>query len=608
MSNQFLRRAGAFALAFVGVLASASLAAAAVVPTVVGDDNTINSNCTLREAIRSINEKKKIDACNWVAGETAVYLGGVTYTISSALGTIPITATSINILGAGHRVTAINMQGAAKELFTITPTAAGGAAFINDLTLRNSTTTGIRLGTNAQVSLNKVKISQMGSTFSSGACIAVDAGTLYLDNSEIADCRGTGLKIAAGGVATVQQSTITRSYGERGGAIQNGGTLYLDRSTLGNNEATAYGGAILNLGTATVYGSTIAYNKSGTSNIASGAIHNSVGGTITIEGSIIANNSAPVSTQQANCYLASPSWPVTSRGYNVIGEAAGYTCGTGVATDVVGNPKLRRASGNSPGAAGGVGSVYVPEASSVAVRKIPVAHSVCRARDQRGVIRTRRNQCDIGAVNRIDALMVVGVPQPPGDYMVSGHLFGMGADISTVADTAVTAESTIGMALVVISESVTSGNVNSKLRNVAVPILNLEPLLADDLRMTGPTQGTDYDLQSGNRVTMVGDRGTALGVPHRFGVVDGTVTVTSSDQSMGWTKVPSGTSPAISAVFHTATARKMLMTYWTGYTMYGGFTAPALRVSFFATVAACSALTLDGQALLLEVMVWAAGA
>ena len=54
-----------------------------------------------------------------------------------------------------------------------------------------------------------------------------------------------------------------------------------------------------------------------------------------------------------------------------------------------------------------------------------------------------------------------------------------------------------GKSLVIISNSVTSGNVNTKFRNVPVPVLNWEPALFDDLHMTGLTSGMHYGDQSG---------------------------------------------------------------------------------------------------------------
>src|SRR5882757_1692000 len=94
----------------VAVVLAAGGTAWAVAPTVGADDNATNGNCTLREAIRSVNEQKKIDACNWTSGDTKVYLAAKTYQISSAagLGSITVTAPTISILGAGHRVSTID--------------------------------------------------------------------------------------------------------------------------------------------------------------------------------------------------------------------------------------------------------------------------------------------------------------------------------------------------------------------------------------------------------------------------------------------------------------------------------------------------------------------
>src|SRR5690349_17762980 len=72
------------------------------------------------------------------------------------------------------------------------------------------------------------------------------------------------------------------------------------------------------------------------------------------------------------------------------------------------------------------------------------------------------------------------------------HLTSLGYTVVVRTDKEVLATDAVGKNLVIISESVLSTNVNTKLRNVAVPLLTWEGWVLDDLRMTGPVAYTDY--------------------------------------------------------------------------------------------------------------------
>jgi hypothetical protein len=76
--------------------------------------------------------------------------------------------------------------------------------------------------------------------------------------------------------------------------------------------------------------------------------------------------------------------------------------------------------------------------------------------------------------------------------------------------------------------------VNTKFRDTARPILNLEPYLVDDLKMTAPTADTDYGLIISTGLVMTGVRGPTLAVPNRFGIIDIAVSnILGSNQNMG---------------------------------------------------------------------------
>ncbi len=91
-------------------------------------------------------------------------------------------------------------------------------------------------------------------------------------------------------------------------------------------------------------------------------------------------------------------------------------------------------------------------------------------------------------------ILFVGSNRPllPRDEPLVTHLTSLGYTVVVRTDKEVLISDVVGKNLVIISESVLSTNVNTKLRNVAVPLLTWEGWVLDDLRMTGPVAYTDY--------------------------------------------------------------------------------------------------------------------
>jgi hypothetical protein len=94
-----------------------------------------------------------------------------------------------------------------------------------------------------------------------------------------------------------------------------------------------------------------------------------------------------------------------------------------------------------------------------------------------------------------DVLYVVGsTTLSTSDQAVYNRLTGtLGLTVDTVTGSAVTSAmaTAAGRKLVLISETVTSTDVNTKLTSASIPIVNYEPALFDDLGMTGAAFGTD---------------------------------------------------------------------------------------------------------------------
>ena len=225
-----------------------------------------------------------------------------------------------------------------------------------------------------------------------------------------------GMAPFSGSVFTIQKgvkaviAALNIRYGdaEKGGGINNSGTLLLAGVTLYQNRAT-YAGAIYNSGTLTVTQSTLTDNSASYGNIFNG-IYSDTGGKVAITHSTLANDgqnlhnpdgsmtvgSSIIDTRQ--CFESN----ATSLGYNLVSNSNG-DCFTLTGTDQIGDAQLGPLRDN-----GGPTLTRDPSAASPAVDKVP--QSVCASAqmleqlllttpvDQRMRTRPVGPLCDIGAV------------------------------------------------------------------------------------------------------------------------------------------------------------------------------------------------------------------
>ena len=111
----------------------------------------------------------------------------------------------------------------------------------------------------------------------------MNEGHLTLSNVWVTASQG-GVKNSIGGTLAIEGSTISDNFGSTGGGVDNRGQLVVENSTISSNNA-ATGGGLYNDGSAILRFATIADNLAKSS----GGIHNDVGGTLTIESSIVSN-------------------------------------------------------------------------------------------------------------------------------------------------------------------------------------------------------------------------------------------------------------------------------------------------------------------------------
>ncbi len=204
-----------------------------------------------------------------------------------------------------------------------------------------------------------------------------------------------------------------------------------------------------------------------------------------------------------------------------------------------------------------------------------------------------------GPTAKPSVLFVVGAnPLSAADTAIQSHLTGKGYDVTLILDSASVA--TVTETLVLISRSVGSGNVGTKYRNVAKPVLVNEPnLFASDMGFvsgstgtsgsTGATPGADsVDVQAAAGALAAGLSGTTK------------VFNTAQDVTYG---VPSATAILVAAL--PGQTKYPIFAYETGAQM-SGLAAPARRMGFFLSGTAATSLTANGWLLFDAAIAWLA--
>ncbi len=176
-----------------------------------------------------------------------------------------------------------------------------------------------------------------------------------------------------------------------------------------------------------------------------------------------------------------------------------------------------------------------------------------------------------------------------------------GYQVRVVSASAVQAADANGTNLVVISESTQSSDVASRLTNVAVPILCLEPALFDDLKMTAGGWQNDMgeELQQTEIVIIDGVHPLSAG----FSGSD-PLTVTTAASKFLWGRP--GANAAKVAAMCTDSTKIGIFAYEAGASMVG-LTAPAKRVGWFAGRDTPANFNDNAWALFDAAVLWAGG-
>lgn len=235
-----------------------------------------NSQIVTSSLDNGANGTLRTEIAQAIPGTIITFLPGITnITLTGGMITID---KSITITGNGLLTTVIN-GGASSRIFNIT----SGTVILNDVELTNGAADnggGIQI-TNADLSLNAVRISSCvanGTSGSGGAIYVGTNATLTALNSTITTNRANR---AGGGIETVAGTTITLTNVD---LLSNNAGLPPATAAPGNGGALHISGA----GTATIVGGLVNMNNAAAEG---GGLWNG-SGTMNITGTIISNNSA----------------------------------------------------------------------------------------------------------------------------------------------------------------------------------------------------------------------------------------------------------------------------------------------------------------------------
>lgn len=219
--------------------------------------------CSIGTAVERANEAPTTDAVE-------IKLAGGAYEVTGAAPTdLPITFAGPRLTlepeSAGAMPILDGGEGATNRVLSVD---AASTVTIDGLTIENGNTAGLGGGIENKGALTVRDSTFTGNTGSNGGAIANIAGaTLTVEDSTLsgntAVSVGGGAIIALGTVTVERSALIGNHVPINGGAInvQPGGSLTVVASTLSGNVSGSLGGAISNLGTLYVVGSTIVGNS-----------------------------------------------------------------------------------------------------------------------------------------------------------------------------------------------------------------------------------------------------------------------------------------------------------------------------------------------------------
>jgi hypothetical protein len=283
---------------------------------------------------------------------------------------------------------------------------AGGGGIWNERTLRMNASV---------ISDNHTKGRGGGlrsSTYVNEEVVLVRATTIQ-NNTAVRE--GGGLSLSGNGSVQIVGSTLSNNQtsGDGGGILNEHAQVAVTNSTVSNNQADGRGGGIANIfvcdslfartvtsvlttTSSTLYGNQAAqgggiYQRplDVAADEDDGCADDTITSSLTLVQSIVASN--VVTETGSDC-----AGPVSSGGFNLLGDTSGCTLTGATAGNIVASPALGPLADN-----GGPTRTHQPLSGSPAIDAIPAA-TCATDTDQRGLTRPQAANCDIGAVEASD--------------------------------------------------------------------------------------------------------------------------------------------------------------------------------------------------------------
>ena len=544
-------------------------------------------------------------------------------------------------IGNGHFSNNSAVSGGAIWLIDLgiaTPVTVDSSTFATNVTTGSSPD-----GPGGAIGMHQSRLSVTGTLFQQNQSQAAWAGALWASSSTVlvqdstfkqnaSASGGAGAFGMTASTVTVQRSTFsanTANGSNFGGAIAANGTVGIENSTISGNSAAGASGAggamYVQAGTTDLRSVTVTANSANSR----GGIYVASSGALTMRNSVLAGNTETgAGTVNAEIYAALAGG-FTSNGYNLLGNSAGISTGTG---DVVNaSPNLGPLANNGGPSFGNVVVVgptftHLPNAGSPAldagdpVGCLALGGSAL-ATDQRNATRPSPagGRCDIGAVE----VQVVGpsaklaFSQQPADT-VAGAAIAPSVTVqlqdaggAAVAQAGVSVTLALGSGTGTLSGTATQTTNASGLATFAGLSVNLagtKRLSAASGVLTGATSNT-FVISAGAAASLVitggngqsAAVGTAFGVPLQVLVTDTQGNPVSGAQ-VTFTAPGSGASAALATSPATTDAAGHAQVTATANATTGAYAVTAASgtlttVAFDLTNAAASATANDVPAL-----------
>lgn len=403
------------------VTAPPSAAATLTVNTTV-DEYGAGADCSLREAIQSINSNSAFGGCpTGAAGDTIDLPPGV-YTL--------------DLTGEGENLNATGDLDLMAEM-----TIAGSASSDTEIVGSGDRVMELRTGTDTTVTIRDVTVRGGAPTSGVGGGIYISDRQVGLDLERVvvgpnSAAFGGGLWLAGDApafpaIVTIRDSTISGNTtpGEGGGMVTSDATVTVERSLISENLAATWGDGISNYGSLTVRDSTIADNGSGAVGDLGGGIYSQ--SATTLENVTLFDNEGGASPG-TGAHIYQNGGTLTVRNVLMDAVAFGGECGNiGSGTYVAQGTNLVESPGSCtdfttatdlglgvPGEEGGPTETVPITAGSGA--RGAAGEAFCGPTDQRGVPRPDGG-CDVGAYQYAECRgRVVSIVGTGGRDILSG--------------------------------------------------------------------------------------------------------------------------------------------------------------------------------------------